>query len=595
MLRSCFGFTTTREPGVRSPHAVVKRLSAWVTLALLVAACAQPPSAREQSTSAAGGERSAAPKRVTAVVMGEPPTLSVKINSAGAGGIIPGADAIEELVSAGLTHLDHNNVLHPQLAEAVPTVENGLWKVLPDGRMETTWKLHEHARWHDGTPVTTEDLLFTVRVAQDRELATFNHPGFESVESVEAADARTITVTWKRPYIQADSMFTSIFPSFALPLPKHLLEPTYLSDRAAFLDLPFWNQGYVGSGPYRLKEWVAGSHLLLEANEAYPLGRPKVDALEIKFIPDSSTLAANLLAGTVELTLGRTLSLEQGLQVRDQWGDRGAMAIRLSNWVVLYPQFISPNPSVVGNVQFRRALLHAIDRQEMVDAMLAGIPPVADNYVGPRAPEYPEIQDKIVRYPYDPQRAVQMIEGLGYTRGSDGTFRDAGGQQLALELRTTGDLDLHRKAILAVTDYWQRIGVAVEPVIIPIQRQRDREYRSQFPAFELLQQGNDLGSLVVLHGRETPLPENNWNGRNKARYRNPAFDTLIDRYFVTIDRTERMQVLGQIVNHTTDQLNVMGLFYQAAPTMVGNRLLNVGEYGERATPAWNAHEWDVRS
>ncbi len=581
--------STTRGRLLRSA------LPAWIALALVVAACAPPQPARETGSSSAGGQPTTAPKRITAVIMGEPPTLSVKINSAGAGGIFPGADAVEELVSAGLTHLDHSNVLHPQLAEAVPTVENGLWKVLPDGRMETTWKLHPNARWHDGTPVTTEDLLFTVRLVQDRELATFSHPGFESVGSVDAPDARTITVTWKRPYIQANTMFTSIFPSFALPLPKHLLEPTYLNDRAAFLDLPFWNQGFVGSGPYRLKEWGAGSHLMLEANDAYTLGKPKVDTLEIKFIPDSSTLAANLLAGTVELTLGRTLSLEQALQVRDQWGDRGAMAIRVTSWVVLYPQFISPNPAVVSNVQFRRALLHAIDRQEMVDAILAGIPPVADSYVSPRAPEYPDIQDKITRYPYDPQRAMQMIEGLGYTRGTDGTFRDASGQPLALELRTTGDLDLHRKAILAVTDYWQRVGVAVDPVIVPIQRQRDREYRSQFPAFELLQQGNDLGSLVVLHGRGTPLAENNWNGRNKARYRNPEFDALIDQFFVTIDRKERMQVLGQIVSHSTDQLNVMGLFYQAAPTMVGSRLVNIGEYGERATPAWNAHEWNVRS
>ncbi len=594
MLTGRHPLPSSPNSGRGLPSPVLHSLVRSVVLAILLAACAPAQSARDTGAGPAASERTAAPKRITAVVMGEPPTLSVKINSAGAGGIIPGADAIEELVSAGLTHLDHSNTLHAQLAEAVPSLENGLWKVLPDGRMETTWTLQPNARWHDGMPVTTEDLLFTVRVAQDRELATFNHPGFESVDRVEAEGARTITVTWKRPYIQADTMFTSIFPSFALPLPKHLLEPTYLSDRAAFLDLPFWNQGFIGSGPYRLREWVAGSHLTLEANESYILGRPRVDLIEVKFIPDSSTLAANLLAGTVELTLGRTLSLEQALQVRDQWGDRGTMVIRVANWVVLYPQFINPNPAIVSNVQFRRALLHAIDRQEMVDTMLAGIPPVADSYVSPRAPEYPDIQDRIVRYSYDPQRAIQLIEGLGYSRGADGMFRDPTGQPLALELRTTGDLDLHRKAILAVTDYWQRVGIVVDPVIIPIQRQRDREYRSQFPAFELLQQGNDLGSLVVLHGRETPLPETNWNGRNKARYRNPDFDALIDRYFVTIDRKERMEVLGEIIHHTTDQLNVMGLFYQAAPTMVGSRLVNIGEYGERATPAWNAHEWDVR-
>ena len=133
------------------------------------------------------------------------------------------------------------------------------------------------------------------------------------------------------------------------------------------------------------------------------------------------------------------------------------------------------------------------------------------------------------------------------------------------------------------------------PVVIPIQRQRDREYRSNSPAFQLLQQGNDLGSLATLHSREAPVPENNYTGRSKNRYRNADFDALIDRYFVTISRPERMRVLGQIVHHMTDQATILGIFYQVAPVMIGNRLLNVAEYGERATSAWNAHEWDVKS
>jgi peptide/nickel transport system substrate-binding protein len=558
-----------------------------------MAACSASTS-REASQTADSSSRSATPKKITAVVMGEPPTLNVKINSAGAGGIVPGADALEELVGAGLTHLDSGNVLHPQLAEAVPTIENGLWRVAPDGAMETTWKVRGDARWHDGTPFTTADLLFTIRVGQDRELPTFNHPGFDSIRSVEATDAQTITVYWKQPYIQADAMFTSIFPSFALPLPRHLLEEAFTNDRSSFLDQPYWNQAFVGAGPYKLREWVAGSHITLDANEAYTLGRPKVDSLEVRFIPDSSTVAANLLAGTVELTLGRTLSLDQGLQVRDAWRD-GSMTLRLANWVVVYPQMLNPSPAVVENTKFRRALLTAIDRQEMAETILAGMTQVADSYVSPRAPEYPDIADQIVRYPFDPRRSTQMIEELGYVRGGDGFYRDGQGQRLDVELRTTGDLDLHQKMIFPIANYWQQVGVGVETNVIPIQRQRDREYRSNSPAFEMLQQGNDLGSLATLHSREAPVSENGYTGRSKNRYRNAEFDALIDRYFVTIQRPERMRVLGQIIHHISDQATIMGILYQVAPVMVGSRLVNIGDYGERATSAWNAHQWDVKN
>ena len=526
--------------------------------------------------------------------MGEPPTLSVKINSAGAGGIVPGADALEELVSAGLTHLDSANVLLPQLAEAVPTVENGLWVVYPDGRMQTTWKIRDNARWHDGTPFTTEDLLFTVRVGQDRELPTFNHTGFESIESVTAPDARTLIVNWKQPYIQADAMFTGVFPSFALPLPKHLLEEAFASDKTTFLDQPQWNQAFIGTGPFKVREWVAASHIALDANDAYVLGRPKIDNLEVKFIVDSSTMASNLMAGTVELTLGRTLSLDQGIQVRDHWRDTGKMMLRLGNWVVVYPQFINPSPAIVENVQFRRALIAAIDRQEMADTILYGLSLVADSYVNPRAPEYPDIANQVVRHAYDPRRSTQLIDDLGYTKGADGGYRDPAGQRLEVELRTTGDLDLHQRMVFPIASYWQQVGVGVNPVIIPIQRQRDREYRSNSPAFEMLQQGNDLPSLSTLHSREAPLPENNYVGRSKNRYRNAEFDALIDRFFVTISRPERMDLLGQINNHISDRVTIMGIFYQVTPTMVHSRLLNIAEYGERATSASNAHEWDVR-
>jgi len=410
---------------------------------------------------------------------------------------------------------------------------------------------------------------------------------------VEAADARTFTVRWKQPYIQADAMFTSVFPSFALPLPRHLFEDAFNSDRTGFLDLPQWNQQFVGTGPYKLREWVAGSHIAFDANDVYVLGRPKVDNLEVKFILDSSTMAANLLAGTVELTLGRTLSLDQGLQMRDQWRD-GSMLLRTANWVVVYPQMLNPTPAIVENAQFRRAMLMAIDRQEMADTILAGLAPVADSYLSPKAPEYRDIESSVVHYPFDPRRSTQILDELGYSRGADG-YRDANGQRLEVELRTTGDLDLHQKMIFPVASYWQAIGVGVDPVVIPIQRQRDREYRSNSPAFELLQQGNDLPGLATLHSRESPVPDNGYTGRSKNRYRNPEFDALIDRYFITISRPERMQVLGQIVNHIGDQATILGIFYQVTPVMVGSRLVNIGEYGERATPAWNAHEWDVKN
>jgi peptide/nickel transport system substrate-binding protein len=122
---------------------------------------------------------------------------------------IPGASAIEQLANGGLSDVDGAGRLRPQLGEAVPSTENGLWKLLPDGRMEMTWKIKPNARWHDGTPLTAGDLVFTTTVDQDPELPILRHAGYQSLESVQPVDDRTVLVKWKRPYVDANGLFAA--------------------------------------------------------------------------------------------------------------------------------------------------------------------------------------------------------------------------------------------------------------------------------------------------------------------------------------------------------------------------------------------------
>src|SRR4030095_4677521 len=180
----------------------------------------------------------------------------------------------------------------PQLAEAVPTTENGLWRVLPDGRMETPWTLLPGATWHDGTPFTSDDLLFTATVVRDRELVIFRDRSFPFIEGIEAPDPLTITVRWSKPYIQADRMFSD---DVAVPLPKQLLERAYTEDKANLVNLPYWTTEYVGTGPCKVKEWERASYILLQANDNYLLGRPKIDEIEVRIMPDANTIVAGLL------------------------------------------------------------------------------------------------------------------------------------------------------------------------------------------------------------------------------------------------------------------------------------------------------------
>jgi peptide/nickel transport system substrate-binding protein len=559
-----------------------------------VVGCGAPPhtsSPGDRSQAPASGETSTARKRVTLAIRGYPNTLNAGINAAGPGGVA-GVSELEVMVQSGLGDVDTRRVVGPRLAETLPSIDNGLWKLLPDGRMETSWTIRADARWHDGVPLTTKDLLFAVQLGQDRELGVLNNAGFKSVESVEAVNDRTIKVTWSGPYINADGMFSG---DFALPQPEHVLAQPYRDDPANFLTLPYWTRGFVGTGPFKVRDWVDNSHMILEAYAEYPLGRPRIDELEVRFILDPNVIVANVLAGTVELTMGRGLSFEQANQARDQWSQgRMDTAFGATSWIALFPQFVNPDPPVEADVRFRRAMLYGTDRQGFIDSFQGGLTPIADSYVSPAQPEYSDVQAGVVRYPYDPRQSAQLMEELGYARGADGLYHERmnpSGPALRVEIRTTSGDDLRDKVLFALANGWQQGGVGVDTLVIPRQRADDREYRVTRPAFEMVRQPNDLteGALMRLHSSEAALPENSFRRANRVRYMNPELDGFIDRYLVTIPVPQRMAEARGIVHHISDQLPIMGLLYDTEPMLVSNRLKNV----DARLNTRNAYEWDV--
>lgn len=563
----------------------------WLALLtiILAAGCAPASGPTAGGGRADEGERGRTPRRIVGAIYGEPTSVVARMNTAQVS--IPGAGAVEQLANAGLAEVTATGTLQPQLAEAVPSIENGLWKVFPDGRMETTWKIKANARWHDGRPVTAEDLVFTTTVDQDRDLPILRHAGYQSVAGVDAVDPRTVTVRWSKPYIEADVMFAngSSGSGFALPLPKHLLEETYQQDKTAFQAMSYWNQDFVGSGPFKVREFVPASHVTMVANDDYVFGRPKISEIEVRFILDLNTIVTNLIAGSVDLTLGRGYSIEQALEVRDQWMD-GEVNIRPRSWIVMHPQFINPSPTVIADVRFRKALMHATDRQQLMDSLQGGATSVAHVYLSPTELEYKDVENSVVRYDYDQRKAAQVIEEIGYAKGPDGAYRDSSGQRLALEIRTYG-VKVSDKSTVAIGDAWTRFGISTEPVIIPPQRIQDREYLATFPGFLMYRQPNTATDLGRLRGVLAPTPETRFVGSNYARYVNPEFDGLIDRFLTTIPKPERLQILRQAVHHISDQLNLMGLFYDAEITIQNKRVQNITA---AETRLWDVHKWDVK-
>src|SRR5437588_5696563 len=142
-------------------HAVFASIAA---LAVLAGCAPQPGGAGGGSQS---DRPSTQPKRVVAAVMDEIPMVYQKLNPASR---FRGVEAVQDMVGAGLTLQTPEGQRQAELAEAVPTIENGLWKVAADGTMDVTWHIRPNTMWHDGTPFTSDDLLFTLQVVRDKDL-----------------------------------------------------------------------------------------------------------------------------------------------------------------------------------------------------------------------------------------------------------------------------------------------------------------------------------------------------------------------------------------------------------------------------------------
>jgi ABC-type transport system substrate-binding protein len=178
------------------------------------------------------------------------------------------------------------------------------------------------------------------------------------------------------------------------------------------------------------------------------------------------------------------------------------------------------------------------------------------------------------------------------TKGADGFFVDQRGQKPSFELRTTGDNDARRKTLFSVADFWQKVGVTVDAQIVPEQLQGDRQYRAEFPAFEIKRSSSDLTELPRFHSTQARTAQNGYRGAggsltNDPRYASPELDALSDRFVSTIPIDQRLQIAGQMIRHITESLVILGLYFDTEPTMVSNRLRNFN--GE----VWNAHEWDI--
>ncbi len=529
-----------------------------------------------------GGGRADQTKTLVLAVRGEPAALSGKEFIEGLG-----VANAKRLFNANLALIDDHENASPYLAEALPQLETDTWRVSPDGRMETVYRLRENLMWHDGAPLTADDFVFARRVYATPELGVSRGPPDKQMERVVATDARTVVIQWRELFPDGGVLSTAF-----QPLPRHILEAPF-SEMApdAFARHSYWTQEYVGAGPYRLVRWEPSAFIEAEGFAGHALGRPAIGRIQVSFIPDPNTVVANLLAGAAHIALDFSIGFQDGLTLQQQWaGTRGGLVLNSPtkvHWIQAQfrPELASPRSILDARV--RRALAHTMDKRALSEAMFEARGQGADSLVYPHEKWFPTVDRTIVKYPYDVRQAEQLLNQAGFTKQTDGAFVGANDEKLGVELRVSAGAE-NEQEVAILSEGWRRAGFDAAEHVYPVSLLRDGQYRASFPALLLNPAG---GGLNALTSASVAAPENRWTGANRGGWSDAEYDRLYDAFQATLETDRRADQVAGMMRIMTDQLPVLPIQYGF--TVVAHVAELRGPVaGNDAN--WNAHLWEWR-
>jgi peptide/nickel transport system substrate-binding protein len=567
---------------------------------MLALACGPANSTTVAPASVGGGPGGpAASKTLYMAMQGEPDALILYGRPAGST-----TPYLERwfMFHANLTMYSPQGDVIPHAARKVPSVQDGDWKLLPDGSMEVTWRIRADIFWHDGTPLTAEDFVFGFDVVRDPRLSVLALGELRSVSSVSAPDDHTLVVTWRQASIYGNVNAFDGVP----PLPRHLIRDLYIAgDMAAFENNPIWTTQWVGVGPYRLTEWMPGTHIDAAAFDQYFMGRPKIDRVVIRHLGDVNIMMAHVLSGTVDVApLASMLKPDQIVEIRRSWASTdGGQAYTYPNAIrTLWIQWRDPAAPWVQDLRVRQAMMHSLNRDSLNDALQFGLTTIAHYYVMPEDPIHQLAEQRqLPRYGYDAVRAERLFAEAGWTRGADRLLRNSAGQTITFECCRLADADPNDiRESQALVGELQAAGFqARHPIPTPSGQLTAEDERRLGHAYQ-----GGYASPFRFSTREgfaifTPgliaTQENRWQGQNRGGWTTPAYQDLFTKAVSTFDPAERQEPLFQMTKMIAEELPVLPIYYNPLGIAIRKGVDGPGPVSIlQLGTTWNIHTWDIR-
>ena len=479
------------------------------------------------------------------------------------------------------------------LCTELPSIENGkaVPETLADGKkgIAVTYTIQPEAKWGDGTPVTTKDVLFTYEVGKHPQGGIANGELYRRISKIDVADDKTFTM-----HVDKLTFDYAGINDFNV-LPEHI-ERANFADPASYrsrngYDSDTTNPGLY-FGPYKIVEKSIGSHIVLERNPTWWGKPPYFRRIVIRVIENTAALEANLLSGSIDYIAGELgLTLDQALTFEKRHG--GKFNITYKESLIYEHLDVNLDNPILRDKRVRQALLYGIDREVINQQLFGGRQPVADTFVHP----LDWIHDPNVKhYSRDEKQAAALLDDAGWTVQGKGPRVNAKGESLVLELMTTAGVKNREQVQQVLQSQWRQLGIDVrirnEPARVFFGETVTKRKFSALALFAWSAAPENV-PRTTLHSQEIPTPENNWAGQNYTGYRNVEVDGLIDVIEIELDRDKRKALWSRLQVIYAEDLPALPLYVRADPFIIPKWLKGIEPTGHQdISPLW-VENWYV--
>jgi len=454
------------------------------------------------------------------------------------------------------------------------------WSVSEDG-LTWTFNLRDGVMWHDGEPFTADDVVFTYNLHMTEETNSPRFSDFTSkIESVEAADDLTVVFT-----------ALQINPDFALDLAiyyiiaEHVWADVAPADHAADSGATGEDPSrVVGTGPFIFEEWLVEDRVTVVANPDYWDGAPHLDSFIYVNVADQATLVQQLQTGEVDWG-----GVNEAAVVEFEGSDVTITEYPTLGFTFYGTQLDTEKSTLFQEAEVRQALLYALDRQAMIDAIRFGYGEVAIGTFPVLSWAYnPEGIDEELQYAYDPDHAMELLDSAGWTVGDDGV-RAKDGTRLAFTMYTNAGNTVREQYLTIMQEQWAEIGVEMTPQLEP------------FPALvERITETFDFEAFLIGFNWSVPPDQSPmWHtdsyplGFNIVKYSNPEVDALLDEALSELDQNRRVELYTEMQNILLAELPMAVLDFPQGIQGVNQRVHNLFPNGVNIR--YNPETWWIES